>query len=397
MSKNLSAIEEEFIEEPTEILEKKTIITIAIMSHGQDMPKVPFLNENVRILSYAGRSGSIGLAQPTTLEHINKEFEKYFLEYHRKIPTKGKKKYMQQLYTDFPNANKCQKIPDFKFEEDGRATPVSTFNFLEDRFFKEHKDEEGRIIPSTDQFDGTKQSYRGFAVKKMKQNGRNGKNSRNERFTTEDAESALTHRIYTPVIDKLYQFTDLIDPSVPEKYNFGIYVLDICNYDQKEEGHVNIKVGMDLMKSKAVFNREFLQEIIENNYVTTLDNICDYLDSLGFDIINIIDVACRTYHSREFAEKEQEHAEDDRGEDDRGEDDRGEDGEKERERLRSPTLRISPSRFARSSTSISEFLRNKYIDKGRGNKSKKHKSRKHKTRKHKTRKHKTRKHKSSIV
>ena len=130
MSKNLSAIEEEFIEEPTEILEKKTIITIAIMSHGQDMPKVPFLNENVRILSYAGRSGSIGLAQPTTLEHINKEFEKYFLEYHRKIPTKGKKKYMQQLYTDFPNANKCQKIPDFKFEEDGRATPVSTFNFL---------------------------------------------------------------------------------------------------------------------------------------------------------------------------------------------------------------------------------------------------------------------------
>jgi len=330
-----------------------SIITIALIAHGQDSPNDPFFDENVRIISYAGRSGSIAWSDPQTLENINREFEKYYLQYQRSLPTKGKKKYMDQLYSEFPNANKCQRMPNFIFEEDGSVAPASSYNFLKANFLKEVKDEEGGV-EERDPFAYSKSNYREMSVGRIMDDGKQG--DRPYLFTMEDAESGLTHRIYTPVINKLYSFIDPDDTALPNRVHFGIHVMDICNYDQKTLA--KIKVGDDLLKSKAAFNRDFLAHIIGNNNLVTLQYICSYLHQLGFDVINIIDVACRAYGRRDFPPSIREPI-----------------------RPHSPTPAIQPWELARARTSVHESLMEQRIDKAVGLKYRKGKSCKGKTKK----------------
>ena len=341
-----------------------SIITIALISHGRDLPGEPFFDENVRILSYAGRSGSLAFGNPQTLTWIIDKFDQPHLDYKRSLPKKGIKKYMEQLYTEFPNANRCQKMPDFSFK-DGRATPTSSYNFLQDNFTKEKAN-------PRQTFTGTDDSlldYRQIAMSLVNTSKREGTSyGKMDDFTYEDAESKLTHRIYTPVINKLYSFIDPEDIDLPRRQNFGIYVLDICNYDQKSSGHVNIAVEDNLLKSKKTFNSSFLEHIEEHGDKTDLKYFCGYMHRLGFDIINLIDVACRGYSNEDFPEE-------------------GEEREEEREQI--PVL--SPRESARARTSVHEFLRNSFINKARGIKSHTRKNKNKNKNKHKH------KHKSKLM
>jgi hypothetical protein len=331
-----------------------SIITIALISHGRDLPGEPFFDENVRILSYAGRSGSLAFGSPQTLAGIIDKFEQPYLDYKRSLPKKGIKKYMEQLYTEFPNANRCQKMPDFSFE-DGRATPTSSYNFLKDNFTKE-KENPRQTFTGTDD---SLLDYRQIAMSLVNTSKREGiSNGKMDDFTYEDAESKLTHRIYTPVINKLYSFIDPEDTDLPRRQNFGIYVLDICNYDQKSSGHVNIAVEDNLLKSKKTFNSSFLEHIEEHGDKTDLEYFCGYMHRIGFDIINLIDIACRGYSQEDFPERRPTQNANLLVE-----------GEQEEQEEREPIPVLSPRESARARTSVHEFLRNSFINKARGIKS----------------------------
>jgi len=347
-----NAIENSAAQEETLLLEEElfripSIITIAIISHGQDMPNDPFFDENVRILSYAGRSGSVTWLDPKALDNINKDFDKHHLEYQRGLPTKSKKKYIEKLYEDFPNANKCQRMPDFHFLKDGSVTPISSYNFLKSQFLSEATDKDGAIVERPyNPLEYLKSIHNNTSAARTRQSRGSRPLTREDLFTIEDAESALTHRMYTPVINKLYQFSDSKNPTIVNDFKFGIHVIDICNYDQKQPGRVNIKVGDNLLKSKTAFNRGFSSYIESANNIVSLQYLCEYLHSLGFNIINIIDVACRAYKNRDFTEKESL-------------------------RPNSPTSTMSPKSYARNRISLYESLKTLQMNRGHGLKTRK--------------------------
>ena len=122
---------------------------------------------------------------------------------------------------------------------------------------------------------------------------RNITNSIGAKYAHADSVENLSHRLHTPVIDKNYSFIDLAEPSLPSKFKFGIYVMDICNYDRSAPGNANIKVDDNLAISKKAYNSQFLDEINENNKSFNLSQLVEHLHSLGFQIINLIDLGCR--------------------------------------------------------------------------------------------------------
>ena len=285
-------------EEPAPIAHKSnsainpSIITITIISHGRDIPREPYSNPDVRILSIAGRSGSITHSAPNTLKIITDEFDEHYLEYSRNIPSKGKKKFVEQLYSDYPMANKSKGIPDFVFDAEGNAAPLSTYTFLSEVFLSDR----GKRL-DLDRMMASKSSYRDYS---KSQPIRQGHHRESDTQTRADAESGLTHRMYTPVINKRYFF--LSNPDNPEQASnlkFGIYVMAISNYDK-----TNIKVGDNLMTSKSAVNRDFVRYMTDQDNIITMKDVCQHLRKCGFDVINIIDTSCRECIEEEFLESD---------------------------------------------------------------------------------------------
>lgn len=247
-----------------------SIITVLIYAHGGDMPDQPFEDPSVRIISFAGRSGSNYFGDDRIFDTVKNIFNTQHKAYDANIPFKGKKKFLEQLYGDNPRANKCEVIPNFSFDGDS-ATPQSSYDFLNNRITRgSHVDD-----------------YRATVVR------RNITNSIGAKYAHADSVKNLSHRLHTPVIDKNYSFIDLAEPSLPSKFKFGIYVMDICNYDRSAPGNVNIKVDDNLAISKKAYNSQFLDEINENDKSFNLSQLVEHLHSLGFQIINLIDLGCR--------------------------------------------------------------------------------------------------------
>ena len=281
----VAAIEEEekYIHEMSN---PPSIITILIISHGLDLPHDSYNDNNVRMVSFAGRTGSVYYANPHTLEDINDVFKVKNIAYNKQLPFKGKKKFLETLYNDIPYANKCRQMPNFAFNEDHSVNALSTYDFLDTNIVK------GNIATNyRSNLEYNAQLPSGAQSKLFTEYNRPNPHP-SSIYTYGDVTSKLTHRFHTPVMNKLYQFYDNCDPTFPQKIHFGIYVMDICNYDPKIYNST-INIGDELTSSRKQYNSGFLEYSSENNNVT-LEVLVRYLHELGFPVINIIDVACRS-------------------------------------------------------------------------------------------------------
>ena len=281
----VAAIEEEekYIHEMSN---PPSIITILIISHGLDLPHDSYNDNNVRMVSFAGRTGSVYYANPHTLEDINDVFKVKNIAYNKQLPFKGKKKFLETLYNDIPYANKCRQMPNFAFNEDHSVNALSTYDFLDTNMVK------GNIATDyRSNLEYNAELPSGSQSKLFTEYNRPNPHP-SSIYTYGDVTSKLTHRFHTPVMNKLYQFYDNCDPTFPQKIHFGIYVMDICNYDPKMYNNT-INIGDELTSSRKQYNNGFLEYSSENNNVT-LEMLVRYLHELGFPVINIIDVACRS-------------------------------------------------------------------------------------------------------
>ena len=281
----VAAIEEEekYIHEMSN---PPSIITILIISHGLDLPHDSYNDNNVRMVSFAGRTGSVYYANPHTLENINNIFKAKNIAYNKQLPFKGKKKFLETLYNDIPYANKCRQMPNFTFNEDQSVNALSTYDFLDTNIVKGNIASDYRT-----NLEYNAQLPSGAQSKLFTEYNRPNPHQ-SSIYTYGDVTNKLTHRFHAPVMNKLYQFYDNCDPTFPQKTHFGIYVMDICNYDPKMYNST-INIGDELTSSRKQYNNGFLEHSSENNNVT-LEVLVRYLHELGFPVINIIDVACRS-------------------------------------------------------------------------------------------------------
>ena len=247
-----------------------SIITILIIAHGEDFPSVPFQDPSVRLVSFAGKTGSVYYNMINDYDGIIQIFEDKDREYSASLPKKGIKKFKEELYKQYPDANKCIKIPNFIKIESDQFVPQSTFEFLERNIASgAHVDAyKSRIIgvkPDSQTFVKPHQFY--------------------EKYAFDDAEESQ-HPIHTPVINKKYFFTDATNPRLPVDRKFGIYILDVCNNPSPA------KIGDNLTIKKG-YNKDFANRILQEGE-TSLYELTSHLHSIGFNVINIIDVACRS-------------------------------------------------------------------------------------------------------
>jgi len=263
-----------------------SIITILIISHGLDLPHDSFNDNNVRMISFAGRSGSVYYANPHTLADINDIFKAQNIAYNKQLPFKGKKKFLETLYNDIPYANKCRQMPNFAFNEDHSVNALSTYDFLDTNMVK------GNIATDYRTHLEYNEHLPSGAQSTLFTEYNRPNPHQSSIYTYGDVTNKLTHRFHTPVMNKLYQFYDNCDSTFPQKIHFGIYVMDICNYDPKMYNST-INIGDELTSSRKQYNSGFLEYSSENNNVT-LEMLVRYLHELGFPVINIIDVACRS-------------------------------------------------------------------------------------------------------
>ena len=248
-----------------------SIITILIWAHGGERPLEEFKDKNVRIVYLAGRVGSVYLGAPDELYKIDNLFIDLSREKQAQLTDVAKikkttvSKLMKELYAEFPQANTCKNIPNFSFDVEGQARPQSTFDFLQKYISHGSYAENYRAV-----------------VKRMK-----ATTDPSVKFSVMDAETDQTHRLHTPVINKVYEFFDLSERPITD---FGIKVLDVCNYEGP------MKIGDDLTTSKKSYNAEFKDRFFRKDNKTPiiyLRDIVGYLHHIGFDIINIIDMSCR--------------------------------------------------------------------------------------------------------
>ena len=275
------------VSEKIKLIEPPSIITILIICHGNDLINEPFSDPNVRIISFAGRTGSIFYINPFSFQELNNLFDEKNNDYQKSIPTKGKKQYMSQLYKDNPLANKCKRTPNFVIQN-GTATRQTTYDFLSTNFTNQSKKEDMNHLLLNTTVHGYQPSIKSMFERKKEEEPKR-KLEKYELFTEQDVEANLTHRIHTPIINKIYTFTGNSKREV-ETLNFGVHIMDTCNYEDS-----SIKIGDNLLYSKKKFNKPFLDIIKDNNRIT-LKQLVYFLHSLGFQTINIIDASCRFSH-----------------------------------------------------------------------------------------------------
>ena len=281
----------ESAEEP-EII-KKTIITILIVSHGQDIPKTRFHDPAVRMFSIAGRSGSIGYSSQS-YRKITAKFEEGYKQYERDLMGVGFYKRGKPDYAKLrdlcPTANESDGMPDITIQSGGGVpvlSPLSSLSFIKDIFEDDGRGSTGHFFDRP-----TKSNYRAHSIADPVIRGHEDM----FQLTKADATEGFTHRLHVPVINKQYIFE-----GASESNPFGIFVMSTSNTTDKSQ---QIK-GMNLIATGAVgksgkvgkgkqFNLEFEARLEENDHTVHLDELCAHLHGLGFEVINIIDTSCRT-------------------------------------------------------------------------------------------------------
>lgn len=238
-------------------------ITIAIVAHGVDLQDEPFSDPSVRMVSLAGRSGTNYSGAPDDYHKIKALFEAKHGSYAASVNKQGKRKYLAELYSRFPNANRCEKIPNFEFIGTEEVRPYSTFQFLQDNLAN------GPVADN----------YR----EKLFVLDHPDSRVRPNKLMMEDAGSRLTNRLHTPVINKEY----LLKDDALRHYPFGIHVMDVCN------ATTTIKVDDNLLTSSRRVNGPFLEHLATNGNHIDLKFLVHHLHNIGFHTINIIDFSCR--------------------------------------------------------------------------------------------------------
>lgn len=264
-----------------------SIITLLIYAHGRELIE-RFNDATVRIVYFAGRFGSVYLSERDEVAKVHKIFDDVTRAYSHQLTEilaserLSKKQFMKQLYERFPLANTCKIIPNFSFDEDGIHTQ-STFDFL------------NKYIASGPHVD----KYKIIAKNKKKFTVNFETTAPNfDKFAIEDAETNQTHRLHTPVVNKVYYFFDIDEPI-----DFMIEVLDTCN----DTGTAPVQPGDILSSSKKAYNKEFKETYFNKSNkrpTITLQDIVNYVHSLGFDTINIIDVSCRACEKKDEAHRD---------------------------------------------------------------------------------------------
>ena len=286
---------------PQKTTELPSIITILIFAHGADLIDVDYADAQVRIISSAGNAGALAIDGPSAVDIMQDLYADQSKEYHKMLQSKNvKQKNAESIY---PNATTCKIAPKLFFDKESNTfLPQSTYRFLQ------------KMINTGDLVE----EYKRMAVYKMNKNP-----EMLSPFTTKATLNAIeenaNYKIYTPVVNKVYNFSDeetrknaakqlanrkqtstiVRRQTVDEA--FGIYVLDTCNY----EGPV--KPDDDMTKTKKAYNKAFLTELngkksfigktrpydLTGGYIT-MSYIANYLHELGFDVVNMIDLSCRS-------------------------------------------------------------------------------------------------------
>jgi len=276
-----------------------SIITIVIYCHGMDMVEAPFTDINVRILSVSGNTGAIAFGDSDEIDRIKTIYLKTTTDYQKLIAEKGtKQKTLEALY---PTASTCKRMPKLAFNRDENDFNLqSTYQYLKANFAN-----------------STKKDKYASAAKGVAQTREY--NEFTKQAILADIETGDVHKIYSPVINRLYGCNSIAKQAEIKKdikqrkdakmgraghrtsleEGFGIYVLDTCNYN----GPVKID---DELTSKKGYNKPFIDFLTSKQTVRTiseqytlndgdfdLKTLVEHLHTLGFDIINIIDLGCR--------------------------------------------------------------------------------------------------------
>jgi hypothetical protein len=277
-----------------------SIITIVIYCHGMDIVETPFTDINVRILSVSGNTGAIAFGDSNEIDRIKSIYHDTTTKYQKLLAEKGiKQKIVEALH---PSANTCKRMPKLAFNyDDNDFNLQSTYQFLKANFANsKKKDKYADVAKIT----AHKREYDEFTKQSV----------------LADIESGDVHKIYSPVINRLYGCNSVSKQAEIKKNikarkdakmgmaghrtsleeGFGVFVLDTCNYS----GPVKID---DELTSKKGYNKPFIDFITTKQTVITSSNtqytlqdgdfdlktLVEHLHSLGFDIINIIDLGCR--------------------------------------------------------------------------------------------------------
>ena len=274
------------------------IITIGIFSHGTDLVDIPFNDPGVRILSMAGNLGSISWGIENGINYINDNINddrEYYFTKMRELGYKTRQDIRNFESSVAPGANMCKNMPTLLHDKTTNSfTPQSSYNYIKKiakfpkvtNFFKNEHDDELDV-----------------SLTKIKMT------DMQREWTMNDAKTKQIGKIYTPVINKGYYGNDIEmirshkrekkrRGSLFTKPSFGVYVLDLCNYNG------DVKIRDELMSCKKEYNLPFYNMIHDPNPRTIgsytfndgqfdLESLVNYLHELSFDIINIIDLSCR--------------------------------------------------------------------------------------------------------
>lgn len=290
-------------------IETVPIITIAVYGHATDIVNREFRDSTVRILSVAGNTGSNAISGPEAIENFTNAFHDYREKYAKAMVDSRKTK--KQLDAEFPVKHTCKVMPPLNFDpETNQFTKQSTYDFMKENLTKGWFVDEYRSSAATltrgERFKDTMSQFTRDSILR-------------------DLENAETHKIFTPVIDRVWSFGTEASrkallkkrkerekirgrttmPSTVEEA-FGIFVIDTCNYSGK------VAVGDDLV-SKAGYNKPLLDILKEKGTIQAddgrsyvkkegaalLSQLVEHLHGLGFAVINIIDNGCRACSIRD--------------------------------------------------------------------------------------------------
>jgi hypothetical protein len=207
----------------------------------------------------------------------------------------------KQLDAEFPVKHNCKIMPPLRYNsETTQFTEQSTYDFMKDKLTA------GRFV---DEY------RRGAEAATRDEKYKDTMSQFTRDSILRDLQGSNTHKIFTPVIDRLWSFGREAERKDLAKHRkkrglgamatsieeaFGIFVIDTCNYKGK------VAVGDDLV-SKAAYNKPLLDLLKHEGTIhsddghryekkdgaLTLSQLVEHLHGLGFAVINIIDNGCR--------------------------------------------------------------------------------------------------------
>lgn len=281
-----------------------SIITLAVYGHGTDLVNREFRDPSVRILSIPGNTGSNAISGPDALMIFFDIYDNASKKY--QVTLRDTRRTKKQLDTEFPTKNNCKIMPPLKYDPTTNTfSKQSTYDFMKENLTQ------GEFV----------NEYRRSAMHATTAEKFKNKMSQYTRDSIiRDIQYSGTHKIYTPVINRVWFFNsearrkEIIKErkerdkrrghktmAADAEEAFGIFVVDTCNYQGK------VKIG-DNMTDKQSYNTQLLALLKKEEQLDTmngrtlslvdghllLSTFVDFLhETLGFDVINIIDNGCR--------------------------------------------------------------------------------------------------------